>query len=151
MSESTKKQSVERELLERYRRERDKAIKDRADADARAERYEKAVTGLEAVLEDHGANEADETTSDAPTRFAATDGAAEQKPDRESAIISLVRGAGAGGLSPLGLTEGLTEAGLAPRSANPENAVRAAANRLRKKEPRLVFQNGKYVYRGDGP
>src|SRR5437879_115156 len=74
--------SVERELLARYREHRDKALRDLADAQARAERYEKAVVGLEAVLPDedhHDESPKDEPPESAPSRMSvSTNGASPQ-------------------------------------------------------------------------
>jgi hypothetical protein len=149
--------SVERELLARYRARRDEALRDLADAQARAERYEKAVVGLEAVVPDEDGPEhsgaSESPASDRPLTSAvpvgSTNGASPKGsgPRGEAAVATVLREAGPTGLTPLALTAALAHRGWAPNSEHPENAVRAAANRLRKKDSSIGFVDGKYFHR----
>lgn len=125
---------LERELLDRYRKKRDAAMRDLADAQARVTKYDLAVKGMEAVLDEEPEQDAGsvgEREGDAdrplhpPSEF----------PRGEKAVALLLDEFGE--LSIQNLTKLMLERGaIAPDAKHPESATRQALNRLRRKDPK---------------
>lgn len=141
--------SVERQLLESYRAARDEAHRDLADAQARADRYELAVRGLEAVLPDEEPEPIVTVGGETMQRSGPAPGSVREdgSPRGEAAVAIVLREAGSSGLTNPELTEEVMRRGWSPDSEDPAAAVRAAANRLRKKDANFVFENRHFVYR----
>ena len=123
---------LERELLDRYRRKRETALADLADAQARMSKYDLAVKGLEAVL--------DIEAQSAKTEPVPGESEALAKP-RESGVPRGERAAQLimdefQSLSIAELTKQMVERGaIAADAQHPESATRQAFNRLRRKKP----------------
>ena len=126
--------STERELLQRYQRERERAERERDDAQRRFVRYDLAVRGLEGVLGD-----------EAPEHAGAQSNG--RAPRTVEAVEQMLREAGPGGLTVKALTGALAQRGWLPESKNPPVAVRAAADRLRARSPAFDLVDGRFIYR----
>jgi hypothetical protein len=131
-----------RELLAAYRTERDNARRDRANAQAREEKYELAVRGLEAVLGEEGdgdptppMNGAHRDAAPGPSVFPRGEAGVKLLLDEHKAMTIAA------------LTDELQKRGaLSPKAKNPAAATRQAFNRLREKHPqRYDLVNGKAV------
>jgi hypothetical protein len=123
---------IERELLARYRRERDKALADRNEAQTRFDKYDPAVRALEAVL-----GETSIISTNAPEPSPRQNGTKPQHgPRGASAIRAVLDEDKDRGWTIRELTEEIARRGWAPEGSNrPEAAVRAAFDRLRKSHP----------------
>jgi len=136
--------SLERELLTRYRREREKAARDRDDANARFATYDKAVTGLEGVLGELPEDDAQPTDTPTPQN-------GHSEPRGVEAVKLILEEIGSLAIGDLA-DEMVKRGAIAPDAQHPLAASRAAFNRLRRKEPsRYALQHGRAVRLADDP
>jgi hypothetical protein len=143
MAELADSHAVEHELLERYRAKRESALRDLADAQARADKYRLAVQGLEAVL---GIEDGDNDAPAAPKRMT-RDTEFIDGPRGETAVGQFLLDQPGRGFTAQELTEGLRERRwINPDVKDPVATTRAAANRLRRKYDDYTFTGGRYAY-----
>lgn len=109
-----------------------------------ARNLDRAIEGIEGLLGLHESSLAPSANGAGPTarpRRASTP----QGPRGIEAVRQiLIEGPW---LTPAELARALQERGWGPESNDPESAVRAAANRLRRRDPRFDLRNGRYGYR----
>lgn len=143
MTETSDNHAVEHELLERYRAKRESALRDLADAQARAEKYSLAVHGLEAVL---GIEDGDDDAPAIP-KGKTRDAEPIDGPRGETAVGQFLLDHPGRGFTAQELTEGLRERRwINPGVKDPVATTRAAANRLRRKYDDYTFTGGRYAY-----
>lgn len=135
---------TELELYERYRQALVAAKREAERAEAEVEKYRLAVNGLRAVIPDELLAErgqsADEGATDEPSNQP-------RGPRGEAAVRALLEEHPNRGFKASELTQALIERGQIGPVKHPESTTRQAANRLRRKDERFRFEDGKYVFR----
>jgi hypothetical protein len=148
MNDHADNHAVERDLLDRYRAKRERALHDLADAQTRAERYGLAVQGLEAVLGiDDGTDDQEPVASPNPANPTINDGGTNDGPRGAAAVERFLSEHPGQGFSAPELAEGLLKRGwINPDVKDPVSTTRAAANRLRRNDDAYVFVGGRYSH-----
>lgn len=142
---------LEKQLLSQLRAELGEAEQEFDAVQDRVERLRLAVRGLEAVVGNAGGKteppaDHDRARGTGTIRIPARpDG-----PRGEAAVRQVLEDNAGQGFTLRELFGELQVRGwISPESKNPEAATRAAANRLRQKDARFIFEDGRFVFNPD--
>jgi hypothetical protein len=106
-----------------------------------------AIAALERLIGSEYASSTEPRSAAKSRKSPVRRGATGQRGARTEAVVEILRDRGPEGLTPNELASALDERGVPLRSDDPPRAARAAGNRARERDPHIVLENGRFVYR----